>query len=55
MTKEVVIVSGARLPVGTFGGSLKTVSTIDMGAMVVREAVKRAKIDPAIVDECIIG
>ncbi len=55
MTKEVVIVSGARLPVGSFGGSLKTVSTIDMGAMVVKEAVKRAKIDPALVDECIIG
>ena len=53
--KEVVIVSGVRLPVGSFGGSLKTVSTIDMGAMVVKEAVNRAKIDPKIVDEVIIG
>ena len=44
--KEVVIVSGARLPVGSFGGSLKDISAIDMGAMVVKEAVKRAGIEP---------
>ena len=53
--KEVVIVSGVRLPVGSFGGSLKTVSAIDMGAMVVKEAVKRAGIAPEVVDECVIG
>ena len=55
MTKEVVIVSGARLPVGSFGGSLKSLSAIDMGAMVVKEAVKRAGISPSEVDEVIIG
>ena len=53
--KDVVIVSGVRLPVGSFGGSLKTVSAIDMGAMVVKEAVKRAGIAPEAVDECVIG
>ena len=53
--KEVVIVSGVRLPVGSYGGSLKGVSAIDMGAMVVAEAVKRAGIDPAEVDELIVG
>ncbi|SPT69032.1 thiolase family protein [Anaerobiospirillum thomasii] len=53
--KEVVIVSGVRLPVGSFGGSLKTISTIDMGAMVVKEAVKRANISPDLVDEVVIG
>lgn len=53
--KDVVIVSGCRLPVGSYGGSLKNISAIDMGAMVVREAVKRAGIDPAAVDEVIIG
>ena len=42
--KDVVIVSGARTPVGSFGGTLKDVSAIDMGAMVVAEAVKRAGI-----------
>lgn len=53
--KEVVIVSGVRLPVGSYGGSLKNISAIDMGAMVVREAVKRAGIEPSVVDEVIIG
>lgn len=53
--QDVVIVSGARLPVASFGGSLKTVNVIDMGAMVVREAVKRAGISPETVDEVIVG
>ena len=53
--KDVVIVSGVRLPVGSYGGSLKTVSAIDMGAMVVAEAVRRAGIQPADVDEVVIG
>ena len=53
--KEVLIVSGARLPVGSFGGSLKDISAIDMGAMVVKEAVKRAGIEPSDVDETIVG
>ena len=53
--KEVVVVSGVRLPVGSYGGSLKDISAIDMGAMVVKEAVDRAGIDPAVVDEVIIG
>lgn len=52
---DIVIVSGARTPIAKFGGSLKTVSAIDMGALVVGEAVKRAGIEPAAVDECIIG
>ena len=53
--KEVVIVSGVRLPVGSFGGSHKDISAIDMGAMVVKEAVKRAGIEPSDVDETIVG
>lgn len=53
--KEVVIVSGVRLPVGSYGGSLKGISAIDMGAMVVKEAVARAQIRPEDVDEVIIG
>ena len=53
--RDAVIISGVRLPVGSFGGSLKTISAIDMGAMVVKEAVKRAGIRPADVDEVIIG
>lgn len=53
--RDVVIVSGVRLPVGSYGGSLKDVSAIDMGAMVVDEAVKRAGIQPSDVDEVVIG
>lgn len=53
--KNVVIVSGVRLPVGSFGGSLKDISAIDMGAMVVKEAVNRAGILSSDVDEVIIG
>ncbi|SHO53322.1 thiolase family protein [Anaerocolumna xylanovorans] len=53
--KEVVIVSGTRTPIGNFGGSLKDISAIDMGAMVVREAVKRAGLAPEDIDEVIVG
>ena len=53
--KEVVVVSGVWLPVGSYGGSLKDISAIDMGAMVVEEAVKRAGIKPSDVDEVIVG
>ncbi len=53
--KDVVIVSGVRLPVGSFGGSLKGISAIDMGAMVVKEAVNRAGIQPSDVNEVIVG
>ena len=53
--KDVVIVSAARTPVGSFGGSLKTVSAIDLGAVAVKKAVQRAGIKPEVVDEVIIG
>ena len=53
--KECVIVSAVRTPVGVFGGTLKDFKAIDLGAMVVAEAVKRAGIKPEDVDECIIG
>jgi acetyl-CoA C-acetyltransferase len=52
---DVVIISGCRTPVGKFQGSLSDFSAPQMGAMVVREAVKRAALDPAQVDECIMG
>ena len=53
--KEVVIVSAVRTPIGSYGGSLKNMSAIDMGALVVAEAVKRANISPEEVDEVIVG
>src|SRR6476620_9437723 len=53
--RESVIVSAVRTPTGKFLGSLKDFSAPQLGAIVVREAVRRAGIDPARVDECIMG
>src|SRR6516225_1509854 len=52
---EVVIVSAVRTPVGRFQGSLSDFTAPQLGAIVVREAVKRTGIDPASVTECIMG
>jgi acetyl-CoA C-acetyltransferase len=52
---DVVIVSAVRTPVGKFMGSLSDFSAVQLGSMVVREAVKRAGLDPTKVDECILG
>jgi len=52
---DVVIISGVRTAVGKFQGSLADFSAPQLGAMVVREAVKRANIDAKQVDECIMG
>ncbi len=52
---DVVIISGVRTPIGKFQGSLSELSAPKLGAIVVREAVKRANVDPASVDECIMG
>jgi acetyl-CoA C-acetyltransferase len=53
--EDVVIISACRTPVGKFQGSLTSFSAPQLGAMAVREAVKRAGIDPTQVDECIMG
>ena len=52
---EVVIISAARTPVGKFLGSLKGFSATELGAIVVRESVKRAGIKPEDVAEVIMG
>ncbi|MEN3328708.1 MAG: acetyl-CoA C-acetyltransferase [Acidobacteriota bacterium] len=52
---EAVIISAARTPVGKFLGSLKGFSATELGAIVVRESVKRAGINPEDVDEVIMG
>jgi acetyl-CoA C-acetyltransferase len=54
-TDDVVVLSGCRTPIGTFGGALKDVSAADLGAAVVGEAVKRAGLRPDQVDEVILG
>jgi acetyl-CoA C-acetyltransferase len=53
--REAVIISAARTPVGKFLGSLKGFSATDLGAIVVRESVKRAGLKPEEVDEVIMG
>ena len=55
LLEEVVIVSAVRTPIGKFQGSLSDLKATQMGAIAVREAVKRAGVDPAKVDECIMG
>ena len=52
---EAVIISAARTPVGKFLGSLKGFSATELGAIVVRESVKRAGVKPEDVDEVILG
>ncbi len=53
--QEAVIVSAVRTPTGRFLGGLKDFSATQLGALVVADAVRRAGIDPAIVEECIMG
>jgi acetyl-CoA C-acetyltransferase len=53
--QDAVIVSATRTPTGKFLGSLKDLSATELGALAVREAVRRADIDPASVEECILG
>lgn len=53
--REAVIVSAVRTPIGKFQGSLQPFAAPRLGAMVVCEAVRRAGVDPAQVDECIMG
>jgi acetyl-CoA C-acetyltransferase len=53
--QESVIVSAVRTPTGKFLGAMKDFKATELGAMVVAEAVRRAGIDPATVEECIMG
>jgi len=55
MIRDVVIVSGCRTAIGAFGGTLSNTPATELGAIVIREAVRRAGIDPASVDEVIMG
>jgi acetyl-CoA C-acetyltransferase len=53
--EDIVIVSAARTAVGKFGGSLAKIAATDLGSIVIREALARAKVDPALVGEVIMG
>ncbi len=55
MSKEVVVVSAVRTAIGSFLGSLKDVSAVELGAIVIKEALRRADVAPDQVDEVIMG
>ena len=44
--KDVVIVSAVRTPIGSFGGSLKNISAVDLGALVIKSALEKANVKP---------
>src|ERR1700746_1111741 len=52
---SVFIASAVRTAIGKFGGALASVSAVDLGVIAVKEALARASVDPATVDEVIIG
>jgi acetyl-CoA C-acetyltransferase len=53
--KEVVVVSGVRTPIGSFGGALKDIAAQKLGELVVRELLSRTGFDPQQIDEVIVG
>src|SRR5262245_39663820 len=52
---DAVILSACRTPIGSFGGALKDLSAADLGAIVIREAIARAGVDPAAIGDVIMG
>lgn len=54
-TSPVYILSGARTPIGNFGGSLKSQSAPDLGVVATKAAIERAGIDPSVIEDCYFG
>ena len=54
-TREVVVVGGARTGIGDYGGSLKDIAPTKLGAIAIREALARSKVDPASVGHVVMG
>lgn len=53
--RNVVITAGCRTPIGTIGGQFKTITSLDLSIPVMQELVKRAKIDPSLIEDVIWG
>jgi len=53
--KKAVIVSAARTPIGSFGGALAPLSAVDLGVIAAKEAIKRAGIEPSMIEEVYLG
>src|SRR5699024_441113 len=55
MSKKVVIVAGARTPIGSFMGSLSSVHATELGAVAIKGALEKVNLDPKLVDEVFMG
>ena len=55
MAKEIVLAGACRTAIGKFGGSLANIPAVELGALVIKEAVRRAGIKPEDVDEVLMG
>jgi acetyl-CoA C-acetyltransferase len=55
MAKEVFIVAAVRTPIGSFGGSLKSLSATALGGIAIKGALEKVKMDPTLIDEVIMG
>lgn len=53
--KKAVIVSAARTPIGSFGGALAPLSAVELGVIAAKEAIKRAGIEPSVIEEVYLG
>lgn len=53
--RQVVLVAGVRTAIGDYGGSLKDMPPTELGALVVREVLKRAKVEPEAIGQCVFG
>ncbi|HAO45313.1 MAG TPA: acetyl-CoA C-acetyltransferase, partial [Chitinophagaceae bacterium] len=53
--REVYIISAVRTPIGSFGGSLKDLSATQLGAIAIKGALKKAGVDPTMVEEVLMG
>ncbi|RAQ94860.1 acetyl-CoA C-acetyltransferase [Thermogemmatispora tikiterensis] len=55
MPQDIFIIAGARTPVGVLQGSLSEISAIDLGVVAAKEALRRSKVEPALVDQVVMG
>jgi acetyl-CoA C-acetyltransferase len=55
MSKEVYIVAAVRTPIGSFGGALSSLTATQLGGIVIKGALDKIKVDPALIDEVIFG
>ncbi|WP_069806090.1 acetyl-CoA C-acetyltransferase [Thermogemmatispora onikobensis] len=55
MSQDIFVIAGARTPVGVLQGSLSEISAIDLGVIAAKEALRRSKVEPGLVDQVVMG